>query len=142
MSENKIGRVYKLVARHSDECYVGSTFNKIHLRFSNHKSCYKKRSGAQKLTEFIDKYGIENIAMVLIKEYEVVDKFQLHAYEQLWINKHKKNCNTNPAFSIYFHKKKPKRISQKKKSKPSSIVKAQSLADVEAARLRRIQIEQ
>ncbi len=42
----------------------------------------KKRSGVQKLTEFINMYGIESIVMVLIKEYEVVDKYRLHAYEQ------------------------------------------------------------
>jgi hypothetical protein len=137
MSEIKIGRVYKLVSRHSDECYICSTFNRIHLRFANHKSNYKKRATAQKLTEFLDKHGIENIAMVLIKEYEVIDKQQLHADEQLWINRHQHNCNTYPAFAIHFNGNNSY-VKRKKESK--SPIKAQSLADIEAARQRRIQL--
>lgn len=100
MSEKKIGRVYKLVAKTSDECYIGSTLNRIHLRFASHKTNYKNGKTPPDLKNFIDKYGIKNIDMVLIREYEVIDIKHLRAYEQLWINNHKKNVNTSDAFII------------------------------------------
>lgn len=100
MSEKKIGRVYKLVAKTSDECYIGSTINKTHLRFASHKTNYKNGKCQPNLKKFIDKYGINNIDMILIKEYEIVDIRHLRAYEQLWINRHKKNVNFSDAFTI------------------------------------------
>ncbi len=105
--ENKTGRVYKLVARQSDECYISSTFNKMNFRFANHKKSYKDHKNPNKLFEFFDKYGIENIAMILIKEYEVVDKKHLHSYEQLWINRHKTSINDKQSLSCKFIDGKP-----------------------------------
>lgn len=104
MSEKKIGRIYKLVAKTSDECYIGSTINKIHLRFASHKTNYKNEKSPPNLKSFIDKYGIENINMILIREYEIADTKHLRAYEQLWINNHKKNVNVKDAFGIKLYR--------------------------------------
>jgi hypothetical protein len=50
--------------------------------------------------------GIENFRMMLIKEYRVVDRKQLEAYEQLWINKLKpvNRCNPLCIKSLYIKK--------------------------------------
>lgn len=100
MTDIKIGRVYKLVAKTSDECYIGSTINRIHLRFAYHKANYRDGKCQPDLKNFIDKYGISNIDMIMIKKYEISDTKHLKAYEQLWINRHKKSVNENNAFTI------------------------------------------
>lgn len=117
MSEKKIGRVYKLIAKTSDECFIGSTINKTHLRFASHKTNYKNGKCQPNLKKFIDKYGINNIDMILIKEYEIVDTLHLRAYEQLWINKHKKNVNFSNAFTINILKNSHPRVTKDGKNK-------------------------
>lgn len=37
--------------------------------------------------EYFDRYGIKHFKIILIKEYIVVDRGHLEAFEQLWINK-------------------------------------------------------
>lgn len=36
----KIGRIYKITAGKSNECYVGSTFDRLNYRFKGHKINY------------------------------------------------------------------------------------------------------
>ncbi len=82
----KIGRVYKIIAGQSNECNVKSTFNQLKYRFRTHEcECYANRACSVKI--LFDKYGVENCKMILIKEYEVVDRFHLDVYEALWIKK-------------------------------------------------------
>lgn len=87
----KIGRIYKIITAQSNECYIGSTFNTIRDRFSRHRNHYKywKLGRSDRCSAFIlfDKYGLENCKIVLIKEYEVVDRSHLEVYESLWIYK-------------------------------------------------------
>lgn len=93
----KIGRVYKVIHHQGDELYIGSTFNQIRHRWQEHKRAFKKYlNGKSKkivsLYPFMEKYGIENFTIILIKKYHVIDRNQLLAYEQLWINKFSKIC--------------------------------------------------
>lgn len=77
------GRIYKIIHTRSDICYVGSTFDAIRNRFRRHKG---KDSGCS-IGKYMLEYGSDQFKMVLIKEYQVVDRKHLEAYEQLWINK-------------------------------------------------------
>jgi hypothetical protein len=88
----KTGRVYKIIPIEGNEIYVGSTFNTTRDRFSRHKTNYKKWKEGDKsvfcsVFDLFDKYGVEGCRMILIKEYEVVDRAHLETKELLWIKK-------------------------------------------------------
>lgn len=94
-----LGRVYKIIARHSNLCYVGSTTQQLRTRWFEHK-CHHRNSGSDeynKLYKIMRELGCDEFRIILIQEYEVVDKKHLHAYEQLWINK-LSNLNHMSAF--------------------------------------------
>ena len=75
------GLIYKIY--YKDIIYIGSTTIPLMTRFKNHK--YHTTS----LKPYFLKYGYDNFEIELIKEYDVVDKHQLLAYEQLYINNRK-----------------------------------------------------
>ena len=98
----KIGRVYKIIAAQGTECYVGSTFNTTRDRFQNHKGSYHKwlKEGRNKgcsLFDLFEKHGVENCRMILIKEYDVLDRQHLEVYETLWIKKLKAINKIDPS---------------------------------------------
>jgi hypothetical protein len=85
----KTGRIYKIIPNEGTEIYVGSTFNRLSDRFRSHKANYKggKESNFCSVFEIFKKYGIDGCEIILIKEYEVVDRKHLSVYETLWIKK-------------------------------------------------------
>ena len=91
----KVGKIYKIIHSQSNIIYVGSTFNTLRDRWMRHKI----KSGCC-IYKYIEKYGLNQFKIILIKEYEVIDREHLEAYEQLWINK-LKSINEKSAFSIY-----------------------------------------
>jgi len=97
-----IGRVYKIVCDVTDfgECYVGSTFDSLINRFCGHKDNYTKwkneGSGYTSSYELFEKYGFDSCEIVLIKEYEVLDRRHLEVYESLWIHKLKSINKIDP----------------------------------------------
>lgn len=96
------GRIYRIIC-YSDPSinYIGSTFDTLRNRWQRHKAHYKARRNNLSIYSYFDKIGIDNFKILLIKEYKVVDKSHLRAYEQLWINK--TNCvNTQSAFCIKY----------------------------------------
>jgi uncharacterized UPF0160 family protein len=99
----KIGNIYKIIHTQSNIVYVGSTFNEIRTRFSQHKSSYSKWLNGKhsdiSIYPYFKEFGIEQFKMILIKSYEVSDRAQLQAYEQLWIN-WLKPINKNGLFRI------------------------------------------
>lgn len=107
--EYQIGNVYKIICSvNSEFIYIGSTFQKLNLRWISHKSKYNKylKGGNNKMSifKYYDKYGIQSFRIVLIKSYNVYrdsqrDHKHLLAFEQLWINKTKKSVNLYNAFS-------------------------------------------
>ena len=88
------GKIYKIIHDQSNICYVGSTFDELRNRFRQHKNSNGKHSTS--LTPFITLYGIEHFKIILIKEYEVIDRDHLKVYEQLWINKLQCINQSNP----------------------------------------------
>lgn len=96
------GRIYRIICYCDPSInYIGSTTNTLRNRWQLHKSDYKKSKGSVSMHEYFDKYGVDNFKIILIKEYQVVDKSHLRAYEQLWINR-TKCVNINSAFSITY----------------------------------------
>jgi len=77
-----IGKIYKIIHTQSNIIYVGSTFDELRNRFRKHKI----NLGCS-ISKYIQKYGKEQFKIILIKEYNVIDRKHLEAYEQLWINK-------------------------------------------------------
>ena len=94
----KIGKIYKIITGQTDLTYIGSTFDSLSGRWTNHKNKYKefKKNNKNKLSihNLFDKYGVNNFKIILIKDYKVCDRKHLEAYEQLWINK-LNCCNVN-----------------------------------------------
>ncbi|KAF1780175.1 GIY-YIG domain [Phytophthora cactorum] len=85
-----IGKIYRIVHLQSEMCYIGSTFNLLKHRWNGHKSQFKhwdegKTTKGCSIYPYFKEHGIDQFKMVLIKEYEVADRAQLLAYEQLWI---------------------------------------------------------
>jgi hypothetical protein len=101
-----IGRIYRIIHLESNICYIGSTMNELRFRWQEHKDHYKQwlKKGNQSeiaIYPYFKKHGVDKFKMILIKEYEVVDRNHLQAYEQLYIEKFRKNAvNVNSAFSI------------------------------------------
>ena len=82
-----LGKIYKIIHSQSNICYVGSTFNSLKGRFAQHKVDYKCKKNKFSIHPYFKQFGIDNFKIILIKEYEVVDRRHLEVYEQLWINK-------------------------------------------------------
>lgn len=80
--------------------------NELRWRWQRHKGCYGEWLNGkedQKLTiyPYFKQYGIEKFKMILVKEYDVVDKKHLLAYEALWMSKFKKSVvNKNCPFRV------------------------------------------
>ena len=101
----KTGKIYKIISTQGNEIYIGSTFNTTRDRFKQHKSDYKrwKEGNCPNISVFklFEKYGIDNCKMVLIKQYDIIDRKHLEVYELLWCYKLRFNCvNTNQQFHI------------------------------------------
>lgn len=94
------GKVYKIICSQTNDVYVGSTFNELRIRLRQHKYQFKQwvdeKSNEVSIYPYFETHGIENFKIILIKEYKVVDKDHLHAYEQLWINKLNPINKNNP----------------------------------------------
>lgn len=94
----KTGKIYKIIHTQSNICYIGSTFNTLRDRFRKH--CLSSKCV---ISEYFEKYGKDNFKIILIKEYNVIDRVHLEAYEQLWINK-LKCINGQSAFNPFYRK--------------------------------------
>jgi len=118
----KTGKVYRIICLSEPSIqYIGSTFNVLRHRWQEHKAMYKRGNKKISIFSYFDKYGIDNFKIVLIKEYQVVDRAHLRAYEQLCINRIK--CvNKNNPFSIKYLQQKThsKEYRLKNKEKISS----------------------
>jgi hypothetical protein len=99
-----IGSVYKIISGLGDECYIGSTLNKLRFRFQEHKQRYKQHKdtgyGHVSVFQLFDKYGIENCKIMLIKQYDVCDHAHLRVYETLWLIRSKTAINKMMPFNI------------------------------------------
>ena len=96
----KRGIVYKLIHTQSNITYIGSTFDTTRGRLPYHKKSYelylKNKTNEIEIYKYFDKYGTDNFKIISIKQYDCVDKQQLEAYQQLYINKLKPINTTYP----------------------------------------------
>lgn len=92
--DTRTGKIYKIVCSKSNEVYVGSTFNALRTRMSQHK-----QNGTLHSYSHVSKHGWDSLKMLLIAEYQVADRKNLFAYEQLWMNK-LKSCNKSHSFQL------------------------------------------
>lgn len=104
MSSTRIGRVYKIVARQSNLVYVGSTFNRLSDRWNHHKSSFRrwladKSHGGCSIYPHFEEHGLDAFQIVLVKQYEVLDRRHLEAYETLWISR-LRCVNRNRPFQV------------------------------------------
>lgn len=101
-----IGRVYKIIHLDSSLCYIGSTCDTLPGRWRVHKNTYKAwtsdkdKYSTVSLYPYLEQYGVERFKMLLIQEYQVADKNQLRAFEQLAINRTKSCCNRQAALQL------------------------------------------
>ena len=108
-----IGRVYKIIHNQSDICYIGSTFNELRIRWKQHRdrfSVFKKHQNrVMSIHKYFNEHGLDNFRIILIKEYDVSDRKQLEAFEQLWMNR-LKCINEQSAFNPLRQHKQTKKI--------------------------------
>lgn len=103
-----IGRIYKIIVNCSNEIYIGSTFQECRARWHGHNSDWNNRynrKGKPSSFELFEKWGIENCKIILIKEYEVIDRCHLEAYEQLWFNRLNPINKHNPFYIGRFYRR-------------------------------------
>ena len=93
-----LGYIYKIVCSvDSSFIYIGSTMKTPYDRLNKHKcqyQCYKKGIyNNYSIYKYFTKYGVNNFYIIPIKQYNICDAKHLKAYEQLWLNKEKRNTN-------------------------------------------------
>lgn len=75
------GLVYKIVNNVDDKIYVGCTTTSLKQRFIEHKQDYNRWKKGYKNTttsfDLFDKYGFDNCKIILIKEYDILDRRHL-----------------------------------------------------------------
>ena len=114
MTDTRTGRIYKIVCCKSNDTYIGSTFNELRTRMAQHKKSFNKDKGLV-IYESFKEHGWNSLRIIQIAEYEVVDRFHMEMYEQLWMNK-LRSSNKKMAFNIITSKKKD---SKRKEYMPS-----------------------
>ncbi|TYZ58415.1 hypothetical protein PybrP1_004247 [[Pythium] brassicae (nom. inval.)] len=85
-----VGRIYKIVHSQSDVVYVGMTMNSLSKRWTTHKKLYneeKNQNSNITIYEYMVKHSVDQFKILLIKEYDVIDRKHLKVYETLWMNK-------------------------------------------------------
>ena len=95
--ENKYedGKIYRLLCK-DGHYYIGSTIQPLMERFKNHKTLSKQ--GVNKVYEYINDIGWENVTIELVEDYPCQSKKELSAREK----KHAKEASENP-LCLNFH---------------------------------------
>jgi hypothetical protein len=109
-----IGLIYKIIHNQSNDIYIGSTFDSLKGRFNQHKlNCNNKHYNSRLIIyDLFKEFGVDNFKIILIKQYDVIDKKHLFMYEQLWMNKLNPVNNKNKCFNPLSHKVSGKRVIQ------------------------------
>ena len=89
------GKIYKLIAKNytndsedNNICYIGSTSKKyLCERLASHKTNYRNYQkgisvGYNTAYELFNKYGIDNIEIILLEDYNCNSKYQLETKER------------------------------------------------------------
>lgn len=87
MSDSYSGKIYALKSHNTDKIYIGSTFNSLSKRFSQHKYDAKKNNKKISSLEIFD-FG--DVYIELLNEYENISKDELKKNEGIYIMQN--NC--------------------------------------------------
>ena len=86
-------KIYKLTSPHTDLFYIGSTTGTLKQRKWKHKTSFKKRQTNEKarctMSKKLFELGIDDVEIILIKEYCLENKEQLLKKEAKYIRKYK-----------------------------------------------------
>jgi hypothetical protein len=82
-----LGKIYKIVNTVNDDIYIGSTEKKyLSIRMAKHRCLYKKwKNGADTFCASLmmfDEVGLGNCKIILIEDYEFIEKKHLRMREQ------------------------------------------------------------
>ena len=82
-------KVYKIVDKGFNKCYIGSTVETLSHRMAKHRFDYKKwRNGEKNFCssfEMFEEFGVENVMIILIEKYPCKDREELQAREGQYI---------------------------------------------------------
>ena len=87
MEESKYtkGKIYKLIDKGYNKCYIGSTTETLSNRMAKHRNSYKRyfNNDAQRTSCFdiFDEFGMQNCKIELIENYPCISKEELTARE-------------------------------------------------------------
>lgn len=83
MPDYQLGKIYKV--KGGEECYIGSTADKLSARMNGHRNNYKSflKTGKGKITLFnmFEKYGLEECKIELMEDYPCNNKTELKRRE-------------------------------------------------------------
>ena len=100
------GKIYKLIAKNytndsedNNICYIGSTSKKylcerLACHKTNYRNYYKGKINNSKYSssfELFNKFGIDNVKIILLEDYNCNSKYQLETKERYWIENNN-NC--------------------------------------------------
>ena len=83
MSEYQNAKIYKIVSKNTDKCYVGSTYTELKTRLSGHITNFKRDGSTT--SKHIIKFGeyeivlIENHSCKNVKELETRERFYIES---------------------------------------------------------------
>jgi hypothetical protein len=87
------GKIYKIVANGTDECYVGSTIRSLSSRWSNHLSGHKRWLTGVSWNcasyTFFEKHGTDNCHIELIELWPCKTLKELLTREDYWMQQFK-----------------------------------------------------
>ena len=92
-----IGYIYKIVNDIDNSFYIGSTWNKLNLRYNSHTSDCNNGSEC-KVHQKMRDIGINHCRIELIERVEVKDRKERLQIEQKYITELKPDLNVNKAF--------------------------------------------
>lgn len=91
-----LGKIYKITCSENNLTYIGSTFNYLKQRLSEHKSDYKRYlDGKRNYVSSFEIVKYESAKIELIKEVEVQNPAELKTIEGTYIKQYKKDDKLN-----------------------------------------------
>lgn len=86
-------KIYKIINNVDDKIYIGSTTQPLYKRINDHRKRYRRPELTQYTSKILfDNYGIENCKIILIDEFEYVNKEHQNKIEREHIDMFKKVC--------------------------------------------------
>ena len=103
LEELKLYGIYKIKNTINNDFYIGSTIESFNKRKNKHLSEFKNnKSKCKKLSNAINKYGVENFEFIIIKSFK--NKKDSKRTKKIIVNLEEKYINIlNPKYNICKH---------------------------------------